>query len=311
MTTQPVKHLLIAPPLIFFALLSVVPIVFTVRLSLMDVSIGGGGSWVGVDNYIQAFNDTSFRRSYLNTVLYVVIGVTIQYVLGLGLALLVNGLTRGQRIVRLIILLPLMLAPLIIGFVWQTLFDTRYGPLNVWSRALGVGTIEWLTEPVLAFVSIILVDTWQWTPFMFLILFAGLRSLPTEPFEAARVDGASGWRVFWDMTFPMLIPASLAAILLKAIQTFKLFDIVFFMTGGGPGSATSTVTLSAYTTALQSGNIGYGAAMTVVLLLTVIVVSAILLIGVGLAMSRANASGKAALKRLSEKPVSGGVADEI
>jgi multiple sugar transport system permease protein len=309
MTTQPVKHLLIAPPLIFFALLSVVPIVFTVRLSLMDVSIGGGGSWVGVDNYIQAFNDTSFRRSYLNTVLYVVVGVTIQYVLGLGLALLVNGLTRGQRIVRLIILLPLMLAPLIIGFVWQTLFDTRYGPLNVWSRALGVGTIEWLTEPVLAFVSIILVDTWQWTPFMFLILFAGLRSLPTEPFEAARVDGASGWRVFWDMTFPMLIPASLAAILLKAIQTFKLFDIVFFMTGGGPGSATSTVTLSAYTTALQSGNIGYGAAMTVVLLLTVIVVSAVLLIGVGLAMSRANASGKAALKRLSEKPVSGGVAE--
>lgn len=311
MRTQPVKHLLIAPPLIFFALLSVVPIVFTVRLSLMNVSIGSSGSWVGVDNYVQAFSDSSFRRSYLNTVLYVVIGVTIQYVLGLVLALLVNGLTHGQRIVRLIILLPLMLAPLIIGFVWQTLFDTRYGPLNVWSRALGGGTIEWLTEPGLAFVSILLVDTWQWTPFMFLILFAGLRSLPTEPFEAARVDGASGWRVFWDMTFPMLIPASLAAILLKAIQTFKLFDIVYFMTGGGPGSATSTVTLSAYTTALQSGDIGYGAAMTVVLLLTVIVVSAVLLIGVGLAMSRTHGSGTAALKRLAEKPVSGGVADEI
>jgi len=129
--------------------------------------------------------------------------------------------------------------------------------------------VLWLNQAKLAFTSILIVDTWQWTPFMFLILFAGLRTLPREPFEAARVDGASDWRIFWDHTFPMLLPASIAAILLRAIEAFKLFDVVFYVTGGGPGGATSTVTLQGYFTALRSGNLGYGAAMSIVLLVTV------------------------------------------
>ena len=263
------KHLLIAPPLLFFFAISLVPLIFTIVLSLSGYSIGGSFSWVGVDNYVRLASDPLFTKSYVNTLLYVLIGVLVQYWLALGIALLVNQVASGSRPLRLLFLLPFMMPPLIVGFVWQTMFDSRYGPLSALLRWLHIGPIFWLNEAKLAFTSILIVDTWQWTPFMFLILFAGLRTLPREPFEAARVDGASDWRIFWDHTFPMLLPASMAAILLRAIEAFKLFDVVFYVTGGGPGGATSTVTLQGYFTALRSGNLGYGAAMSIVLLVTV------------------------------------------
>lgn len=305
------KHALIAPPLIFFVVISIVPLLFTLGLSLTNYSIGGQAAWVGLDNYARLIRDPFFTRSYLNTILYVVFGVTIQYWLGLGLALLVNSMIRGQRIMRLLILLPFMIPPLIIGFIWQTLFDTRYGPINAFLRPLNVGSILWLNSPILAPTSIIIVDTWQWTPFMFLLLFAGLRTLPKEPFEAARVDGASGWRIFWDMTFPMLVPASIAAILLRSIEAFKLFDIVFYITGGGPGGVTSTVTLLGYFTALRSGNLGYGAAMSIILLLSVIIIAMVSLIIVRRVMARPEMSGRRALEQLVPEPVAAGISSEV
>lgn len=291
------KFLLIAPPLAFFFAISLIPLVYTIWLSLTNTNIAGGGTWIGVDNYVRLLGDSFFRQAYGNTVLFVVIGVAVQYVLGLALALAVHGLMRGQRLVRLAILLPLMIAPLIVGFIWQTLLDSRYGPLNGLLRALGIDPVAWLTDPSFAFVSILVVDAWQWTPFVFLVLYAGLRTLPTEPFEAARVDGASAWRTFADITFPMLIPASIAAILLRAIEAFKLFDIVFYVTGGGPGGATGTVSLLGYFTALRSGNMGYGAAMTVVLLLTVIVIAMSALLILQRLLARPDLSGEQALAR--------------
>jgi multiple sugar transport system permease protein len=272
------KHLLIAPPLLFFFAISLVPLVFTIVLSLSGYSIGGGFSWVGVDNYVRLASDPMFTKSYANTLLYVLIGVLVQYWIALGLALLVNQVARGSRPLRLLFLLPFVMPPLIVGFVWQTMFDSRYGPLSALLRSLGIGPVLWLNEARLAFTSILIVDTWQWTPFMFLILYAGLRTLPREPFEAARVDGASDWRIFWDHTFPMLLPASVAAILLRAIEAFKLFDVVFYVTGGGPGGATSTVTLQGYFTALRSGSLGYGAAMSIVLLVTVMALAMVALL---------------------------------
>lgn len=291
------KHLLIAPPLAFFFGISLIPLLYTIWLSLTNTNIAGSGQWVGIDNYVRLFGDAFFTRAYGNTVMYVALGVAIQYVLGLALALVVHGLTRGQRITRLLILLPLMIAPLIVGFIWQTLLDSRYGPMNALLRGLGVDPIPWLTDPSWAFAAILVVDAWQWTPFIFLVLYAGLRSLPTEPFEAARVDGASAWRTFADITFPMLIPASIAAILLRSIEAFKLFDIVFYITGGGPGGATNTVSLLGYFTALRSGNMGYGAAMTVVLLLTVIAIAMSSLLVLQRLLARPDVSGAQAVAR--------------
>ena len=292
-----IKHLLIAPPLAFLVAISVVPLIFTLTLSLTNYSIGGRLGWIGLDNYVALFNDLFFLKSYVNTFVYVLIGVTIQYWVGLGLALLVNSMIAGKRWMRLLILLPFMVPPLIVGFVWKTMFDSRYGPLSAINRILHIPPILWLNDPILAFISIVIVDTWQWAPFMFLILFAGLRSLPKEPFEAARVDGASDWRIFWDLTFPMLIPVSIGAILLRSIEAFKLFDIVFYITGGGPGGATSTATLQGYFTALRSGNLGYGAAMSMVLFVTVAVLATIALLLVQRPRRRKAMLGRRALER--------------
>ncbi|MBN9389794.1 MAG: sugar ABC transporter permease [Chloroflexi bacterium] len=297
------KHLLIAPPLLFFFAISVIPLLFTLGLSVTNTSIGGSGSFIGLNNYAQLFSDQFFLRGFLNTILYVVLGVTAQYWLGLGLALLVNSMVHGKRLIRLLILLPMMIPPLIVGFVWQTLLDSRYGPVAGLFTGLHLKPVPWLTDPTLGFVSIVIVDTWQWTPFMFLLLFTGLRTLPKEPFEAARVDGASSWRIFWDHTFPMLLPASIAAILLRSIESFKLFDIVFFITGGGPGGATNTLTLLGYFTSLRSGNLGYGAAMSIILLLTVVVLATLILIVVRRLMARADKAGQQALDQFLAEPL--------
>lgn len=301
-----VKHLLIAPPLLFLLLLSVIPLLLTLGLSLTSMDISGKGSWIGIDNYIRLSSDPIFIESYVNTLIFVAVGLPIQYFLGLGLALLVHGTPGGQRLWRLIIPVPLMVAPLVIGFIWKTIFDSRFGPVNDVITALGGEAIPWITDNLLAFVSILVVDTWQWTPFVFLILYAGLRTLPVEPFEAARVDGASRWRMFWDVTFPMLIPASVAAILLRGIEAFKIFDIVFYITGGGPGTATTTTTLTAYFTGLRSGYVGYGGAMAVILFLTVILFGFTLPVMVRLVTSRRNRALKQALAVVALAPTRAG-----
>jgi multiple sugar transport system permease protein len=295
MESSRIKHFLIAPPLFMLLALSVIPLLLTVGLSLTSVDIAGQGGWVGFSNYERLLADPIFIRSYLNTLIYVAIGLPIQYALGLGLALLVHGSPGSQRLWRLIIPVPLMVAPLVVGFIWKTLLDSRFGPMNDLLSALGIAPIPWIIDSRLAFISILIVDTWQWTPFIFLILYAGLRTLPIEPFEAARVDGASRWRIFWDITFPMLLPASVAAIMLRAIEAFKLFDIVFYITGGGPGSATSTVTLDAYFTGLRSGYVGYGGAMAVILFITVAVFGTALPLAIRFATRRRNTTLKMAL----------------
>jgi multiple sugar transport system permease protein len=269
MKASSAKYLLVAPPLLFFFALSLIPLLLTVGLSLTNVDLSGEGSWVGVANYRDLWSDSIFVRGYLNTLEYAAIGVPVQYVLGLTLAVFVSQFRRGRRALRLIILIPLMVAPLVVGFIWKTMLDSRLGPVDDLLRHLFGVAVPWLTDEKLAFVSILIIDTWQWTPFMFLILFAGISSMPREPFEAAYVDGASRWRIFWDVTFPMLGPASIAAVLLRGIEAFKIFDVVYYVTGGGPGSVTTTTTLTAYFTGLRSGHVGYGAAMTVVLLITV------------------------------------------
>jgi multiple sugar transport system permease protein len=292
---DPAKHLLIAPPLLFFLLLSVVPLVLSVYFSFTNTDITLNGNWVGLTNYRRLLHDPGFTQAYKNTLLYAAIGVPVQYGLGLALALLVHAVSRGKRLIRLSFLLPFTVAPLIIGFIWLMMLDTRKGPINDLLTAVGLPAVPWLTDPHLAFVSVLIVDTWQWTPFMFLIMYAGVSTLPREPFEAARVDGATPWRMFWGVTFPMLLPASIAAVLLRAIESFKLFDAVFYLTGGGPGNQTSTVTLAAYFAGLRGGDVGYGAAMTIVLLLTVTIFGLVLPIAVRLFSRRRRDRAQVAL----------------
>ncbi len=269
-TANLTRHGLVAPPLIFYVLLSIFPLVLTVYFSFTNVNAAGVGSWVGIGNYQKAVSDPILQRGYANTLLFAVVGVPLQYVLGLSLALLVNGATRGVHLMRFAFVAPFAITPLVAGFVWSTLLDTRFGPVNDVITALGGSAIPWLTDPFFAFVSVLIVDTWMWTPFVFLLMYTGLRMLPSEPFEAARVDGASGWRVFRDVTFPMLMPFTLGVLLLRSIEAMKLFDIVYYMTAGGPGNSTSTVSLLAYFAGPKSNDYGYAATMSVLLLITAI-----------------------------------------
>ncbi|MFL6113945.1 MAG: carbohydrate ABC transporter permease [Catenulispora sp.] len=271
------KHLLLSPPLAFFAAFAIFPLVFTAYVSLSNWSITGEHHFVGFANYRAILGSDTFRQSFLNTVLFAVVTVLLQYVLGLGLAVLVYRTTRGQSVLRLLLLIPMMFTPVLVGFVWKTLFDPSYGPISWVLRTLGLPQVPWFSEQLPAMAAIVIADVWQWTPFMFLILFAALRSLPTAPLEAAMVDGASGWRLFIDHMMPMLLPASMTAILLRSIEAFKLFDVVYLMTGGGPGVKTATVTLSAYFTGLRSGDLGTAAAMTLVLLIVVLIATMVLL----------------------------------
>jgi len=271
------KHLLLSPPLVFFAAFAVFPLLFTLFVSLSNWSITGAHTFIGFGNYATLFSSSTFRTSFFNTIVFAVVTVSLQYVLGLVIALLIYRSTRGQRGLRLIFLAPMMFTPVVVGFVWKMLFDPSYGPINDLMTAVGLPSIPWFSERIPAMVAIVVADTWQWTPFMVLILFAGLRSLPTAPLEAAVVDGASGWRLFWDHMMPMLLPASMTAILLRSIEAFKLFDVVYLMTGGGPGVGTSTVTLTAYFTGIRSGDLGSAAAMTTILLIVVLVITTVLI----------------------------------
>jgi multiple sugar transport system permease protein len=294
------KHLLLSPPLVFFAAFAIFPLLFTVYVSLSRWSITGAHELVGFGNYAALARSSTFRTSFGNTVMFALVTVLLQYALGLGLALLVYRTTRGQGVLRLMFLVPMMFTPVVVGFVWRTLFDPGYGPVDHALTALGLPAVPWLSERWPAVTAIVVADVWQWTPFIFLILFAALRSLPTAPMEAAVVDGASGWRLFWDHMMPMLLPASMTAILLRSIEAFKLFDVVYLMTGGGPGVDTATVTLSAYFTGLRSGDLGSAAAMTVVLLLVVLVAATLLLrllIWAGQRRVRSDADSRLAVHR--------------
>ncbi|MDQ3901607.1 MAG: sugar ABC transporter permease, partial [Actinomycetota bacterium] len=263
-------HVLLSPALLFFALFAIGPLIFTLYVSLSNWSITGVHTFVGLGNYASLFSSSTFRMGFANTVIFAVITVTLQYVLGLTMALMVYRTSRGQTFLRLSFLLPMMFAPIVVGIVWKMLFDPSYGPIPEFLGNVGLGGIPWFSERLPAMVAIIVADTWQWTAFMFLILFAALRSIPTAPLEAAVVDGASSYRVFRDHLLPMLVPASITAILLRSIEAFKLFDVVYMMTGGGPGVQTSTITLQAYFTGLRTGNLGQAAAMTMILLVVVL-----------------------------------------
>lgn len=271
------KHVLLSPPLVFFAAFAIFPLVFTLYVSMSNWSITGQHNFIGFGNYANILGSETFRTSFLNTIVFAVVTVLLQYALGLALAVLVYRTTRGQSTLRLLLLVPMMFTPVVVGFVWKTMFDPSYGPITWLTRLVGLPDVPWFSEKLPAMAAIVVADVWQWTPFMFLILFAALRSLPTAPLEAAMVDGASGWRLFIDHMLPMLLPASITAILLRSIEAFKLFDVVYLMTGGGPGVDTSTVTLSAYFTGLRSGDLGTAAAMTTVLLIVVLIATTVLL----------------------------------
>jgi multiple sugar transport system permease protein len=257
---------LIAPAVLALVFFQVVPILAGANTSFRDWSLHDPRrTWVGLANYAHILGDSEFVGIVLpNTFGFMVASVACSLVLGLILALMLNRRWPGRGLVQSIILLPLMVAPVIAAIMIRWMFNDQFGIVNVALEGLGIAPVSWLTERWTAFFVILLTDVWLWTPWFALILLAGLESLPPEPFEAAQIDAAGAWRTFRYITLPMLRPVMVVCIVIRSIDAFRTFDIVWTITGGGPARATELFSIYAYVESFQFLNLGRGSAAAVI-----------------------------------------------
>jgi len=270
----------ILPAVIILLALTIFPFLFSLFLSFGKVTFLGGLQihFAGLKNWVRLFGDERFYNALSITILIGVIAVAIEYVLGLGLALLLNRGVKGSTFFRVLFLLPMMVTPIAVGYMWRMMFNPTRGPIDHILPLLGLPAVAWLTEPKIVLYSVILTDIWHWTPFMILILFAGLQSIPPALLEAAWIDGASGWQLFKEVVFPLLAPASIAAILLRTVEVFKIIDKIYILTGGGPGIYSESMTLFGYSLGLRAFDLAYGATIAFSLFVTVLVISIIFIL---------------------------------
>jgi multiple sugar transport system permease protein len=271
--------LLIAPATLLLALITVLPFLDAARTSLLnwDVLSIMPPRFVWLQNYRAALADPLFWRSLEVTLVFVGGVIFFQLTIGFAIALLIDNLPRGQQIIATVIVLPAVLAPMVVGFQWLALFDGDFGPLDYLLQRIGLPPVAWTGDAHAALPALMLVDFWESTPFVALLLYAGLRSLPRPVFEASRVDGATPWQTFWTITVPLLRPAVAIVLILRIIDTFKLFDIIFVLTNGGPGTATENLTYYTYTQGFTYFKYGYATALGIIEMIMVIILAYIIL----------------------------------
>jgi len=266
--------LLIAPAAILMLLFQVVPIVIGANASFRDWALNDPKkTWVGLEHYRHVLRDPAFLQVVLpNTFVFMVLSVALSLALGLALALLLNRPFRGQKLVQTVLLLPLMVAPVIAAIMLRWMFNDQFGIVNVVLEGLGLEGQPWMVQRWSAFAVILATDVWLWTPWFTILLLAGLQSLPKEPFEAAAIDGTSRWRVFRYLTLPMLRPVIAVCVVIRAIDAFRTFDIVWTLTAGGPARSTELFSLYAYVHAFLNLDFGRGSAAAIVGGLIILVV---------------------------------------
>ena len=258
------------------------PIADAVRLSFYDWPLGTDWSsarWVGLEAYAAMLRAPQVWTSMAVTFGFVAIAVAAEMVLGVALALFLERPVRGMRFFRTIFVLPMMIAPICVGLIWRYLFDANFGPVNHWLGAVGVAPHAWLAEPTLAFLAIIVTDIWQWTPFVLIMVLAALQGMDPSVIEAARIDGATGWQQILRIKLPIIKPILVVTLLMRMVDGFRGLEVVYVMTFGGPGQSTELFSLHIYKAAFISQQLGYSAALSLLLLVIVTVLSlAILLI---------------------------------
>ena len=268
--------MLVAPALLVLLLTTTVPIVFLIWNSFQSINLAMPflDGFAGLANYQRMLGDAAFWHSLQLTAIYTGSTVVAQLVIGLGLALLVLQIPRHQWFFRIAAILPLVLAPVVAGLFWRTLmFAPNFGMLDWAVRSLGFGSINWLGAPTPALISVIILHTWQWTPFAFLVLLASLAALPEDLYAAARLDRASAFRRFVHITLPLIRPAIVIVVIMRTMIALSAFAAIFAATGGGPGTATEILNLYAYRTSFSELNLGYGAALAMVLLALTVAIS--------------------------------------
>lgn len=270
-------YLLASPALIAMIAILIYPLGYSFVMSFYRWDLASPSQYfVGLSNYRDTFNSLGFQQTLRVQLIFSFVTIAIEVVAGIGVAVLVNSKLRGLKLARTLLLVPPMIAPAVVGLNFRWLFNGQYGLVNAILRTLGLPEAPWLSDPNWALVSVMIADIWQNTPLLVLLFLAGLQSLPQEPIEAAQVDGASPWGIFWHITLPLLRPVIMIVLMLRIIDTFRTFDVIWLMTQGGPGGATNLVTVNAYLLAFQSASFGHASAVSYIALFLSLIFLAIL-----------------------------------
>lgn len=267
----------VLPAVIVVVGIIIFPWVFTIWMSGQEWKVGQPTSYVGASNYTRLLTDTRFLESVVHTFVYTALAVILPLVLGTIAALIFHAQFPGRGLLRAVFVMPMMATPVAIALVWTMMFHPQLGVMNYLLSLVGIPAQLWIFHPATVIPSLVLVETWQWTPLVMLILLGGLAAIPLEPYESAQIDGASPWQMFRHITMPMLAPFILVAAIIRTIDAIKSFDIIFAMTQGGPGNASETINLYLYSVAFVYYDVGYGSAIAVIFFLLVVALSVLLL----------------------------------
>ncbi|RKG50236.1 sugar ABC transporter permease [Corallococcus sp. AB011P] len=266
-------YLLVAPAVLVLAVVALYPVLAAIWLSLHRfILVFGERRFTGLENYVYLLGDARFWSALGNTAYFTAVAVTVELLLAVPLALLLNRAFPGRGLLRASVLVPWAIPTVVSARLWAWMFNPDYGLIN---RLLGGAEINWLGAPGYALHAAILVDVWKTTPFVALLVLAGLQGIPEDLYKAARVDGASGWRQFRSITIPLLKPALLLAVLFRSLDAFRVFDAIYVLTEGGPANTTETLSIYAYKTLMRSGDFGYGSTLSVATFLGVVLLAVV------------------------------------
>lgn len=271
--------LFVLPALLLTLVVIAFPLGYTLYQSMTNwvITSPNPPKFIGLANYAELLRDARALQSLGRTLLITVCSVSLQMVLGVAMALVMNKHFFGRGLFRTLALFPVVATPVAISLIFVTMMNPQTGVLNHFLTSLGLNAQQWIYAEKSVLPALILVDTWQWTPFVMLIALAGLATLPSEPYEAAKIDGANAWQTFWGITLPMLMPSLFVALLFRAIDTLKLFDTIYAMTQGGPGTASETINLYLYTLSFNYFRMGYASSMVIALLVLVLGITLLLI----------------------------------
>jgi multiple sugar transport system permease protein len=268
--------LFIGPAMLIMAAACLYPVLTALQLSLFDWSLGtpwSSAKWVGLDNFVSAFQTPRVWSSLLTTLWFAFLSVGLEMMLGIALALALEKPIRGIAAFRTLFILPMMIAPVAVGLAWRYLFDAQFGLINAAFIKVGLPAQAWLAEPGLAFAAIVIADIWQWTPFVFIMIAAGLANIDSSVIEASRIDGASWWQMTRRVKLPMIKHVIAITLMMRLIDAFRVLEVIYVLTFGGPGDSTEILALHIYKTAFVGQQLGVASAISIILLVVVMSLS--------------------------------------
>lgn len=267
---------MLMPAMGFLAVMVGFPLGYTIWLSGQAYRFGGAAHWAGMLNYRRLLGDGEFWNGLAITFGLYVLAITAQLLLGIYLALLLDRVRRFRQLLRTLLVSPFVMPPVVVGMMWLVILDPTLGVANWFLAQLGIAPSLWLASPVWVIATVAMIDTWQWTPFVALLVLAGLQTLPADVFESAAIDGARGFALFRRITLPLLVPSIVSATILRTVDLLRFFDVIYITTQGGPGNASETLNIYAFKQGFVFFDIGYAAALMLTLTAIVLVVVATL-----------------------------------